>query len=224
MKAVILAAGKGTRMGDLTKETPKPLLNVSGKTLLEYKIKALPSVVDEVVLVVGYLGEKIKKHIGDFCGGKKIVYVDAAPLGTAFALWQAKDLLTDRFIVMMGDDLYARADIEECLKYNQSALVSKLSGPMSGGKMILKDGFVEDILEGKHAEGGVISTGLFVLSPGIFKYPMKKIPGREEWGIPPTIVPSFEEMPIRVVYATHWKQMSAPEDLNISNEDLMGFM
>lgn len=223
MKAVILAAGKGTRMGELTKELPKPLLKVGGKTLLEYKIHALPDTVDEVILVIGYLGEKIREQIGDFCAGRKITYVEAEPLGTAYALWQTKHLLTERFIVMMGDDLYAKKDIEECLKYDQAGLISKLPGPMSGGKIILKDDFIVDILEGKHAEGGLISTGLFVLSPVIFKYPMQKMPGREELGIPPTIMQAIHEMPIRAVYATHWKQMSAPEDLQISAEEMNKF-
>lgn len=225
MKAVILAAGKGTRMGELTKEMPKPLLSLRGKTLLEYKIDALPDEVDEVILLVGYFGEKIRAHFGDSYGGRKITYVtQSEALGTAHALWQAAHLLTEHFIVMMGDDLYAKKDIETCLKYDQAGLISELSGPMSGGKIVLRDDFIVDILEGKHAEGGLISTGLFVLSPVIFKYPMQKMPGREELGIPPTIMQAIHEMPIRAVYATHWKQISAPEDLQISEEEMSHFL
>ena len=59
MKAVILAAGKGTRMGDLSLETPKPMLKVLGKTLLEHKLDSLPDVIDEVVITVGYLKDRI---------------------------------------------------------------------------------------------------------------------------------------------------------------------
>lgn len=223
MKAVILAAGKGTRMRDLTKDLPKPLLKVGDKTLLQYKIHALPDSVDEVIIVVGYLGEKIRQQMGDSYIGRKITYVEAEPLGTAYALWQTKHLLTDRFIVMMGDDMYAKKDIEECLKYDQAGLISELPGPMSGGKVILKDGMIVDVLEGKHPEGGIISTGLFVLSPVIFKYPMQKNPGREEFGIPPTIMQAVHEMPIHAVYATHWKQMSSPEDLQISPDEMKKF-
>ncbi len=224
MKAVILVAGKGTRMGELTKELPKPLLKIGDKTLLEYKLEALPESIDEVILVIGYLGEKIREQIGDFYAGRKIAYVEAEPLGTAYALWQTAHLLKEHFVVMMGDDLYARSDIEECLKYDQSGLISELSGPMSGGKIILKDDFIIDILEGKHPEGGLISTGLFVLSPEIFEYQMQKIPGREEWGIPPTIMQSTGKMPIRAVLAKNWKQISSPEDLRISDEELAKFL
>ena len=210
-------------MGELTKDLPKPLLKVCGKTLLENKINALPDSIDEVILVIGYFGEKIRKQIGDFYAGRKITYIQAEPLGTAYALWQAKHLLAERFVVMMGDDLYAKKDIEKCLKYDQSGLISELKGPMTGGKIILKDDLIVDILEGKHPEGGLISTGLFVLSPIIFKYPMQKMPGREELGIPPTIIQAIHEMPIHAVYATYWKQMSSPEDLQISPEEMANF-
>ncbi len=224
MKAVILVAGKGVRMGDLTKNTPKPLLNIGDKTILEYKIEALPASIDEVILVIGYLGDKIRAVIGDSFAGRKITYIEAEPLGTAFALWQTAHLLKERFIVMNGDDLYARRDIEECLKYDQAGLIYKLSGPMSGGKIFVKDGLVADICEGEHKEGGLISTGLFVLSLVIFKYQMLKMPGREEYGIPPTIMQAIHEMPITAVYATKWKQISAPQDIDVSAEGMAGYM
>ncbi|MSR73252.1 hypothetical protein EXS61_01445 [Candidatus Parcubacteria bacterium] len=224
MKAVILVAGKGVRMGDLTKDTPKPLLKIGSKTILEYKIEALPTTIDEVILVIGYLGDKVRATIGDSFAGRKITYIEAEPLGTAYALWQTAHLLKEHFIVMNGDDLYARRDIEECLKYEQSGLISKFSGGMSGGKMEIKDGLVVDILEGIYDGDGLMSTGLFVLSPVIFKYQMLKMPGREEYGIPPTIIQAVHEMPITAVYVTKWKQISAPQDIDVSPEEMAGYM
>ncbi len=224
MKAVILAAGKGARMGDLTLNTPKPMLQIRGKNLLEYKIEALPSVVDEVILVIGYLGNKIRAHFGNSYDGRKITYIEAEPLGTAYALWQAAHLLTEHFILMYGDDLYAPKDLEECIKYEQSCLVAEIPGPMSGGKMIVKDDFVVDIQEGIYKEGGLISAGAFLFSPVIFKYPMQKIPGREEYGLPPTVVQAIHEMPMKIIHATHWKQISTPQDLELSDEELAKFI
>ena len=55
MKCVILAAGKGTRLRPLTEDTPKPLIKVSGKTLLDRIVESLPSAVDELIIVTGYL-------------------------------------------------------------------------------------------------------------------------------------------------------------------------
>src|SRR5215212_8859235 len=109
MQAVILAAGRGTRMVELTTEVPKPMLEVSGKTLLEYKFDALPEEVAEVIIIVGYLGSVIQRRFGGEYKGKKLFYVEQEELnGTAGALWHAKDILKDRFIVMMGDDIYTK--------------------------------------------------------------------------------------------------------------------
>ena len=60
-KAVILAAGKGTRCVPLTLTRPKVLLKVANKTLLEHNLDQLVGIVNEVIIVIGYLGEKIKE-------------------------------------------------------------------------------------------------------------------------------------------------------------------
>src|SRR5437016_4983418 len=109
MQAVILAAGHGTRMVELTQSVPKPMLTVAGKPLLEYKLDALPEKIDEVIIIVGYLGGVIQKHFGGLYDNKRILYVEQEKLdGTAGALWCAKDILHDRYLVMMGDDIYAK--------------------------------------------------------------------------------------------------------------------
>ena len=59
MQAVILAAGRGVRMGKLTENTPKPMLSLFGKPMLEWKLEMLPRVIDEVIFVIGYYGSQI---------------------------------------------------------------------------------------------------------------------------------------------------------------------
>src|SRR3989338_3733767 len=109
MQAVILAAVRGTRMKELTEGTPKALLEISGKPLLQYEFDSLPEVVDEVIIIVGYMGSMIQQRFGGIYKDKKIFYVEQDVLdGTAGALWRAKDILSDRFLVMMADDLYGR--------------------------------------------------------------------------------------------------------------------
>ena len=66
MKAVILAAGRGSRLGELTKERPKGLVKLLGLTLLERAIlSAKEGGVEDFVIVIGYKGEKIREEIGD---------------------------------------------------------------------------------------------------------------------------------------------------------------
>ncbi len=222
MKAVILAAGKGTRMGSLAIDLPKPLLKIGDKTLLELKMDVLPAECTEIVIVLGYLGDKIKEHFGDTYKDKILSYVNSKPLGTAYSLWQAKEYLKEPFIVMNGDDLYARKDIEECIKYHYSALVTKTNGFQSGGKAVIKGNFIEDVAEGSHPPGTTILTGLYVLSPEIFKLELVKIPKRNEFGLPQTLM-SFKLGNMRAVPATAWHQITTPEDLKISEEQLALF-
>lgn len=216
MQAVILAAGRGTRMGELTESVPKPMLVLNGKNLLQHKLDVLPREVDEVIMVVGYLGEKIKEFFGDNYQGRKIKYVTQEKLlGTGDALWQAKHLLKKRFMVMMGDDIYSEQDIVECAKHDWAILVKKSSGKATGGRVhIDEEGHITKIEEGSH-EGNdlLISTAFYVMTPKIFDYPLVQIPGREEFGLPQTLVQAVAEIPIKVVESKMWLPLSSAGDL-----------
>ena len=66
MKAIILAAGKGTRMGSLTEETPKPMLRVEGKPILEHILGGLRQAgIVDICLITGWKAEVIEQHLGD---------------------------------------------------------------------------------------------------------------------------------------------------------------
>ena len=112
MQAVILAAGEGKRLRPFTDSMPKPMVNVQGRPILEYVISALPGNVKEIILVVGYKSDAIKKYFGDFFVDKRLSYVfQAEPKGTADALCAARNLLTSEyFILLNGDDLYHPED------------------------------------------------------------------------------------------------------------------
>ncbi len=220
MQAVILAAGKGTRMKELTAETPKPMLRVHGKTLIEHKLDALPAAVDEVILIVGYQGQVIRDAFGDSFGGRRIRYVEQEELnGTMGALALAAPYLTERFVVMMGDDLYARVDIEACFANpGWSVLVEDTQTMASGGRMVMDGaGNIVAIEEGDHTgKPGLMNTNLFALDPRLFDEPMvPKAAGSDEYGLPQTVVAAASSLgiPLKAVLATSWIQITAPEDL-----------
>src|SRR3989344_539802 len=96
MKAIILAAGEGIRMRPLTNNTPKPMLLLKGKPLLEHIIESLPKQVNEIILVVGYLHHQIHNHFHHFFEGFKIDYViQSEKTGTYDALKLCSHLLDD---------------------------------------------------------------------------------------------------------------------------------
>lgn len=219
MQAIILSAGRGTRMGELTDAIPKPMLEVEGKTLLEHKFDSLPPVVDEVIFVVGYHKEIIQKKFGKEFQGRKITYVVQDTLdGTMGALALAKDILHDRFFILMGDDLYCRADMERMLQNKDwSLVVWKTQSMASGGKIIVENGFITEIKEGDHrGTEGLMCTNLFLLDTRIFSFPMvPKSEGSEEYGLPQTVLKASQSgnIPFHAVEGVAWFQVTAPEDL-----------
>lgn len=217
MQAVILAAGRGTRMGDLTATIPKPMLEIRGRTLLEYKFDALPAEVDEVILIVGYFGGTIEERFGTEYKGKRLRYVEQDVLdGTGGALWRAKDLLEDKFLVLNGDDLYAKEDLEKMVQYEWALLVQQSEELQSAAKVVLNEsGNVEDILEKEvHSGGpGLSNLGAYLLDMRFFDYELVKRPKSEEYGLPQTIVKAADDIAIHPVEASFFLVLTSPEDL-----------
>ncbi|MBI2578210.1 MAG: NTP transferase domain-containing protein [Candidatus Aenigmarchaeota archaeon] len=175
MKAVILAAGRGTRFEPLTLTTPKPLLEVANKPVLEWNLQQLKGVANEVVIVVGYLGEKIKERIGDEYNGIRIEYAEQKePLGTGHALESAKQFLDGRFIVLNGDDLYHKDDIEACAKRKFAVLGKEVNNARAFGVINEEGGKLLSIKEKPDQDAGLANTGLYVLDDSVFDFQLKK--------------------------------------------------
>lgn len=220
MKAVILAAGRGTRMKELTKLVPKPMLTVRGENLLEHKVRALPKEIDEIIFIIGYQGDVIRSHFGDSYAGKKITYVVQSELnGTGGALWQAAPHLTGRFMVLMGDDLYGADDLALCANTDGWVVLVQPTDTMSsGGRVVLDErGGVLDITEGNHeGTAGLMNTNLFVLDESLFSQPLiPKAPGSDEYGLPQTVLAAAraQSITLNAHPATFWFQITAPEDI-----------
>ena len=235
MQAVILAAGRGTRMGALTDSTPKPMLQVAGKTLLEHKLDALPADVDEIIMVVGHMGGVIQSHFGGVYlprdaagkagGDKRILYVeqDNPQGGTAEALWLARDFLHDKFFVINGDNIYAEADMVECAKYEWAVLVQKRDKVLTGAVLVDDKGLVQGIAENTEHTGtsGYANTGLYVLDMRIFEYPaVPKAKGSTELGLPQTMMQATKDISIQAVEASLWIEIKEPDDLQKAEEIL----
>lgn len=104
MKAVILAGGLGTRLRPLTYRTPKPLVPLVGKPLVQHIIDELPSRVDTVILAVSYMKDALEDYfrVHD-CGRKVILVNETHPLGTGGALKNVEEHLDETFFAFNGD-------------------------------------------------------------------------------------------------------------------------
>ena len=174
MKAIILAAGKGVRIRSKG-EIPACMVKMGGRTLLEHNFSQLPDKIKEVIIVVGHLKQKIKEHVGKNMNEKPVRFVEQKErLGTAHALSVCKNIISgERFMVLMGDNLYLKSDMEKCLKNDRAILVKNLESPESFGVVEERSGFLFKAEDRPRSPVGTsIDCGLYVLDGKIFDFPM----------------------------------------------------
>jgi len=222
MQCIILAAGKGTRLRPLTETTPKPLVQVAGKTLLDHIVEALPSAVDELIMVTGYLGEQIREHCGAEFHGRPVTYIHQEEQnGTAKALWLAKDLIKDRFMFMFADDIHGSNDLARAVSYSRSMLVSQVSNPEKFGIVVRRpDGTISQMIEKpENAPSNCASTGAMVLDKNIFNYePQESKTIKGEYYLTEVIERYSKDFPIAVVEQGTWIPIASVDDVNNANE------
>jgi len=170
VKAIILAAGKGTRMMPLTQKRPKPLLKIANKPILEYDLDALHGLVDEVLIVVGYKKEMIMKYFGTKYKGMKITYVIQKDFcGTGNAVLQCEPFVKGSFIVMNGDDIYPKKGIGDCLKHKYSILAQEVTDPEKFGVLKTKGKCLDCIVEKpKKFVSNLANTNLHKVDDSVF--------------------------------------------------------
>ncbi len=223
MQAVILAAGKSTRTYPLTITRPKPLLKIAGKTILEHNLNALHGLVDEVILIVGFKKQMIIDFLGNEYNGIKIKYVEQTEqLGTGHALLQAKTCLTDKFILLNGDDIYSRKDIEKCLKHKYCVMVKKVNDPEKWGIVKVENNKVVKIIEKpKEFVGDLCNIQFFVLDIKIFEHQLQRSPrGEYEATDYITYLASVDHVNYEEV-SDYWLPVGYPWHILNSNEFLM---
>jgi bifunctional UDP-N-acetylglucosamine pyrophosphorylase/glucosamine-1-phosphate N-acetyltransferase len=199
------------------------MLEVSGKNLLAHKIDLLPDTIDEVVLVVGYLGDVIRNAFGDAYGGRKITYVAMGDLhGTAAAVWLCKELVTGPTLVLMGDDLYGKDDMAHAVTHAWYVGLQEAMGPFDGGRMDVVDGKLVAVVEGGGVAGEFVNTGMYVIGPELFQYDMVQLPSGE-FGLPQTIAVLAKDITVATGPVSRWVRITASEDLATAEADLVQY-
>jgi len=174
-QAVILAAGEGQRLRPFTGLKPKVMIPIANKPILQYVVEALAaSGVRHIIMVVGYRKEQVQDYFGS---GEKLgveigYIVQKQQLGTAHALWQAKDVVGDSFLVLPGDNIIKPDTIAQLVEAKPSIiLVKKQENISKYGVVTVRKGIVEEIVEKpQEAASKLVNTGIYALDRGIFEF------------------------------------------------------
>ncbi len=176
--AVILAGGIGTRLQPITYEVPKPLLTVHDKTLLEHLFDLFNKYgIKNIILSIGYKGDKIKSAIGN---GRKfgvnVSYVEESKaLGTAGPLKLARPYLNDTFIVSNADEL-KELDLMDMYIFHKenkataTIALATVEDPSAYGVAKLQGNRILEFVEKpkkENAPSNLINSGLYILEPEV---------------------------------------------------------
>ena len=157
-------------MRPLTLTTPKPLVSIGGRTLLDHIVSVFPDEIGEIILVVRYLADQIKAYCGTDFHGRKVTYAEGSALGSAYSFLAAAPFIRDeRFLFANGDEFPDPEDIKACLRQRASVLCWEAPDPENHGVATLNpDGTIAYITEKpKRPEGNLITNGIMVLPRSI---------------------------------------------------------
>jgi dTDP-glucose pyrophosphorylase len=180
-KAVILAAGRGTRMGGMTSGIPKPMLPVHGRPILEYVLDGLAAVgIENVLIVVGYHREVILDHFSNWRTPIEFRVQDPID-GTGSAARLAREFADgEPFLFTFGDILCNPAAYARCgqvvTDYPNTAVVigvKDVDDPWRGAAVYVENGLITRIVEKPPVGTSTTrwnSAGLFAMSPVVFSY------------------------------------------------------
>ena len=229
-QAVILAAGKGSRMkkgatDPILLNTPKPLLQVNGVPIIERIIKKLvDNGIDVAVVVHPDNREKFEEKLSAY--SSHITYcLQEDRTGTASALYAAKDFVTeDLFLVFMGDDI-TDYDISNIKQLDKPYVFGYNIEDVTGyGALVLGEGDeVVDVIEKKLTGPGVVNTGVYIMPKQFFAI-YKDIPVDEKSGeyFLPYAVKLLRDSGIKFYLMTvdFWFGINTPEQLLNANRGL----
>jgi bifunctional UDP-N-acetylglucosamine pyrophosphorylase/glucosamine-1-phosphate N-acetyltransferase len=224
MDAVILAAGLGTRLRPHTLHTPKPLLTVQGRPILDWTLGALPASVARVVVVVHYLAEQVECCLQrqNHFAAWQTVFQDQ-PRGTGDALLRCREQLrSERFLVLNGDDLFGARDLARLADCPAGVLVHAVDEPRKFGIAFVKpDGTLEKLVEKPPLDGRQLAnTGAYLFPRSVFDIELKPSP-RGEYEITDYVTILAARQPVHVVEAQFWLPIGTEEAWrNAEEQDL----
>jgi bifunctional UDP-N-acetylglucosamine pyrophosphorylase/glucosamine-1-phosphate N-acetyltransferase len=214
LDAILLAAGLGTRLRPHTLTTPKPLLPVQGRPILDWTLGALPSAVDRVIVVVHYLAEQVEAYLGRQTHFREWAVVPQGdPKGTGDALRKCRPFVrSEKLFVINGDDLFGAADLAALAKTPAGVICQEVAEPRKWGIAFLKnDGNLERLVEKPDLDGPQLAnTGAYLFPRSVFDLEIGLSP-RGEYEITDYVSQLAARGPFHVVRSTFWYPIGTEE-------------
>ena len=180
MKAVILAAGMGTRLHPLTISRPKCLVEVNGKPIVQHQLESLAKAgVAECVLVTGYLSDQLRGHLGRQFRGVEISYVENErydKTNNLYSLWLAIKEFDDDITLLEGDLVFEDALLEQLFTSpDPNVAVVDRYQPFMDGTVILAEGRVSKTMVLKKDQGADFDYSRALKTVNIYKLSRKDL-------------------------------------------------
>jgi NDP-sugar pyrophosphorylase family protein len=220
-KAIILAGGQGLKMRPFTYEMPKAMIPINNRPVLEYIIENLRrNDIREIIISIGYLGQKIKQYFGDGSNfGVKITYLNQGKYeeGTASPILQAKKLISAESFLVYYSDVLASIDLTDMIDFHlangsiATMALTSVRESSNWGVVRLQGSKIQSYLEKPNKRkdlSHLINAGIYIFEPSIFEY-FEKNTKRLEKDILPKLV---EENKLGgYLFAGKWFDVGNPE-------------
>lgn len=226
LKTIIVAcAGRGTRMEELTKNTPKPLIEVHSKPFIYFLLKNIKQAgYERIILVVGYKKEKFFDFQEKYSNEFKLEIVDQGLVGqkygTAIPIIAVEKIIkNEQFVYAMGDNLYGVNDLVTAAGLRENTAFVTSGDTSRYGTFISDETGMLCGMKGKNEEPkiGVINSALYVFNPEIFEI-SRQIPlsPKGEYRITDALLQLAKEKKVKLETCQDiWLDFGRPEDIKI---------
>ena len=224
MKAVILAAGEGTRIRPLSQSTPKPMLPVGDRPLVAHTATAAADAgAEELVFVVGYEHETVTDYFGDEYAGVPVSYAhQREQAGTADAVDAASDRLDGPFAVLNGDNLYRPEDVERLFEAGPAVGATRTDHPENYGVFDTDDDTVTGIVEKPDdPPSNLVNVGAYAFPEEACEWLSVSKSERGEREITDVLARVIDEYAVTPVEFDEWMDVGRPWELLEANERVL---
>ena len=200
MQAIILCGGLSTRLGDITKETPKILLEIGNRTILDIQLELLKGAgVEQVILASGHLHQVLYDEVGESRAGVKIQYAqEEKRLGTGGAIKNAmRHISMEPFFVLNGDILIKDFSVSDMLeifteKMEGMILATPMEDVRDFGEIVSNSqGKITSFKEKQGSKrSGYINGGVYLFNWSIENY----FPSQDNFSVERDVFPSAEAL------------------------------